>query len=155
MSEGKHNGGDPVTPPDANQIKLVESSWEKLASNLDELASLFYQSLFELAPEIKPLFENTDMVQQGKKLTDTLTVAVKGLQFFPALVPALAELGNRHVAYGVKHEHYSAVRSALLTALNKVLGDSFDQQTAEAWKTTYDALAQVMKRGLRERPEPV
>ena len=146
---------DSQTHPTREQIGLVESSWNQIAPHQAELARSFYEQLFALDPNIEPLFSGTDMEQQGKKLTDTLTVAVKGLQHFPALVPALGELGNRHVSYGVKEEHYTCVRTALISAIGNVLGDQFTAETKEAWSVTYDALAAVMKDGLQENPKPV
>ena len=91
------------------------------------------------------------MDQQGKKFTDTLTLAVKGLDHFDLLGPAIGQLGSRHAGYGVKDEHYDVVKRALLGALGSNLGDSFAGGTEEAWSLTYDALAEIMKKGSGRR----
>lgn len=95
---------------------------------------------------MKPLFANSDMKEQGKKLMMMMIgTAVKGLDSLGELVPAVQALGKRHVGYGVKAEHYDTVGSALLDTLEKGLGDDFTAEAKEAWTITYTTLATVMK----------
>ena len=49
------------------QIGLIGSSWDKVLPIQETAAELFYGKLFEIDPELKPLFKG-DMVEQGKKL---------------------------------------------------------------------------------------
>src|SRR4051812_48845029 len=93
------------------QIELVQSSFNKVAPIADKAAEIFYARLFETAPQVKPLFKGS-MTAQGKKLMDMIGVAVKGLNRLEAIVPAVQELGRRHVPYGVTAEHYDAVGAA-------------------------------------------
>lgn len=127
------------------QKLLVQGTWQQVAPIADQAAELFYGKLFELDPEVKPLFANADMKEQGKKLMQMITVAVKGLDNLGELVPAVAALGKRHVDYGVKAEHYDTVGAALLDTLEKGLGEAWTPDTAEAWTVTYTTLATVMK----------
>jgi len=131
-------------PLTLEQKELVQSSWEKVVPIADQAAELFYGKLFEIAPEVKPLFAESDMSEQGKKLMQMITVAVKGLDNLGELVPAVQKLGERHNTYGVKAEHYDFVGSALLDTLEKGLGDAFTPETKEAWTITYTTLAGVM-----------
>ncbi|MEO0447452.1 MAG: globin family protein [Verrucomicrobiota bacterium] len=127
------------------QKLLVQESWEKVKPISETAAELFYGKLFELDPEVKPLFANSDMKEQGKKLMTMITAAVKGLDTLGELVPAVQALGKRHVGYGVKAEHYDTVGAALLDTLERGLGDDFTPETKEAWTITYTTLATVMK----------
>ena len=124
---------------------LVQSSWEKVVPIADQAAEIFYGKLFEMDPEVKPLFANSDMSEQGKKLMQMITMAVKGLDKLDELVPAVQGLGKRHVGYGVKAEHYDTVGAALLDTLAVGLGEEFTPETKEAWTLTYTTLADVMK----------
>ena len=126
------------------QIELVQSSWKKVVPIADTAAELFYGRLFELDPSLKPLF-TTDIKEQGKKLMQMISVAVNGLNDLEKIVPAVEELGKRHVKYGVKDEHYDTVGSALLWTLEKGLGDAFTPDVKEAWTETYTLLATTMK----------
>jgi len=132
-------------PLTLRQKELVQGSWEKVVPIATTAAELFYAKLFELDPEVKSLFANSDMNDQGKKLMQMIGAAVKGLDTLGELVPAVQKLGKRHVDYGVEVKHYDTVGAALLDTLTKGLGDDFDAETKEAWTITYTTLATVMK----------
>jgi hemoglobin-like flavoprotein len=72
------------------------------------------------------------------------TVVVK-LDHLGEILPAVQELGKRHVAYGVQDEHYATVAAALLWTLGAGLGDAFTPPVKEAWTTAYMTLAGAMK----------
>ena len=127
------------------QKTLVKESWALVTPIADTAAELFYGKLFELDPSVKPMFADSDMKEQGRKLMTMIGVAVKGLDTLGELVPAVAALGKRHVDYGVKAEHYDTVGAALLDTLEKGLGEAYTPETAEAWTITYTTLAGVMK----------
>ena len=56
-----------------------------------------------------------------------------------------AQLGAKHVAYGVKDAHYDAVGAALLYTLEKGLGDDWTPELKDAWTETYIAVSGIMK----------
>ncbi len=99
-----------------DQIQLVQSSFANVLPIADDAAALFYSRLFEIAPEVKPLFKS-DISQQGRKLMATLGVVVNGLTHLEAIVPAAEALAVNHLSYGVKAEHYVPVGEALLWTL--------------------------------------
>ena len=127
-----------------NQIGLIKVTWDKVFPIADKAAELFYGKLFELDPELKPLFSG-DMTEQGKKLMSTINLVVEGLENLEELVPAVQDLGVRHVGYGVKDEHYDTVAEALLWTLGQGLGDDFTDEVKEAWTAAYVVLATTMK----------
>lgn len=125
-------------------IELVKSSWLKILPIADQAAELFYGRLFEIAPEVKPLFK-TDIKKQGKKLMDMLYVAVNNLDHLGRIMQPVKDLAVRHVHYGVKDEHYDVVGQALLWTLGQGLGDDFTPEVEAAWTETYVTIAGVMK----------
>ena len=131
------------------QVELVQTTWEKCVPIADQAAALFYGKLFELDPNLKPLF-TTDIKEQGKKLMQMITAAVRGLSDLNRLVPVVEDLGRRHVGYGVKDEHYTTVGTALLWTLEKGLGGDFTPEVKEAWTTTYTILADTMKAAAKQ-----
>ena len=48
------------------------------------------------------------------------------------ILPAVEDLGKRHVGYGVVDEHYDAIGTSLLQALGQGLGDAFTPDVKEA-----------------------
>ncbi|MDI1447843.1 globin family protein [Polyangium sp. 6x1] len=131
------------------QKLLVQKTFEMVAPIADVAAELFYGRLFEVDPSLKPLFRG-DMKDQGKKLMSTLKVAVQALDRLEALIPTVQALGRRHLAYGVRDDHYDIVGAALLWTLEKGLGEAFTPEVKEAWANVYGVLAKVMKDAANE-----
>ena len=131
------------------QKQLVQSSFATITPIADDAAVLFYQRLFEMAPELRPMFRG-DMAEQRKKLMQMLTAAVKGLDRLEQLVPVVQDLGRRHVHYGVEDRHYDTVGAALLWTLEMGLGAAFTAEVKDAWATVYGILATTMKTAAAE-----
>ncbi len=103
-----------------DQVKAVQESFSKVAPISEQAAELFYGRLFQIAPEVKPLFSG-DMKEQGRKLMATLGGVVNGLSNLESVLPAASALAKRHVDYGVKASDYAPVGAALLWTLEKGL----------------------------------
>lgn len=126
------------------QIQLVQKTWKLVGPISEQAAAMFYGRLFQLDPTLRKLF-NTDLKQQGQKLVQMISVAVNGLPKLDSIVPAVEDLGRRHVDYQVTDEMYDTVGEALLWTLEQGLGDAFTPEVKQAWAETYNTLADVMK----------
>ena len=125
------------------QISLVQTSFLKVVPIAGTAADLFYDRLFETAPQVRTLFPD-DLSEQKKKLMTMLGTAVANLHKLETILPAVQALGQRHKGYGVTAEQYAPVGAALLWTLEKGLGPDFTPETKEAWTEAYTALAGVM-----------
>lgn len=128
----------------SNDIELVQTSFAKVVPIAETAAGLFYGRLFETAPEVKPLFSESNMTEQGKKLMATLGIAVQGLSNLEKTVPVLQKLAKNHVEYGVKAEHYPLVGAALIWTLEQGLDDDFTPDVKAAWVGVYDLVSSTM-----------
>jgi len=126
------------------EIKLVKDSWALVLPISEKAAELFYGKLFELDPEVKKMFKG-DMTEQGKKLMAILNTAVNALDKLDTIVPALQNMGAKHVEYGVKNKDYDTVGEALIWTLDTGLGDAFTADTKNAWLKVYTLVADTMK----------
>jgi hemoglobin-like flavoprotein len=126
-----------------DQVKLVQESFSKLAPISDQAAVIFYDRLFEVAPQVKAMFP-ADLTEQRKKLMTTLAVVANGLGNLEAVLPAASALAKRHVSYGAKAEHYPVVGGALLWTLEKGLGAAWTTDVAAAWTAAYGTLSGYM-----------
>jgi hemoglobin-like flavoprotein len=126
-----------------DQIKLVQTSFAQVAPIAATAADLFYGRLFEIAPQLRPMFPE-DLTEQKRKLMAMLGVAVSGLSHLDSILQAVRGLGRRHAGYGVKAEHYGPVGAALLWTLDKGLGTAFTPEVHEAWATAYTVLSTTM-----------
>lgn len=127
-----------------DQIVIVQDSFKKVVPIAATAADLFYDRLFAIAPEVRPLFPG-DLKEQKKKLIAMLATAVTNLHQVDSIAPAVADLGKRHAAYGVKAEHYQPVGAALLWTLEQGLGPDFTPPVKDAWTSAYLLLAGVMQ----------
>lgn len=126
------------------QVAMVQESFKKVVPIAGTAADLFYDRLFTIAPHVRPLFPD-DLKEQKKKLIAMLATAVTNLHQAEKIIPAVQELGKRHVGYGVTAKHYEPVGAALLWTLEQGLGADFTPPLKEAWTETYVTLAGVMQ----------
>jgi hemoglobin-like flavoprotein len=127
----------------SDQVALIQYSFAKITPTAKEAAALFYGRLFEIAPEVEQLFHG-DVKEQGRKLMATLAVVVDGLTDLATILPAASALAKRHVAYGVRAEHYAPVGVALLSMLERRLGAEWTSDLAAAWANAYTTLSEYM-----------
>ena len=127
----------------AEQVELVQQSFEKVVPIAGTAATLFYDRLFETTPGVKELFKG-DMERQKTVLMQTLGVVVRGLNQPETILPAVKSLAERHKDYGVQPEHFQSVGASLLWTLEKGLGDDYTPEVHEAWVAAYTLLSDVM-----------
>jgi hemoglobin-like flavoprotein len=130
-----------VTP---GEIELIQRSFERVAGTKIETGQLFYDRLFFIAPELRPMF-STDIRVQSSKLMDTLAYAIGQLPDGPNLAATLQKLGRRHLDYGVKPEHYDKVGEALIWTMEKLLADDWTPELQASWASLYANAAKIMK----------
>ena len=130
-------------PVDIELAMLLKRSLQVFTDFQHTLATTFYARLFEAHPSLRAMFP-ADMSGQAKKLMDTLTWVATNLPQRDTVLPALAELGKRHVNYGVKPEHYPIVASALSDAMKEVGGAAFGPEAQAAWRTALQLICDHM-----------
>ena len=128
-----------------DQIELVQQSFAKVAPIAGTAADLFYDRLFTIEPDVRSLFPS-DLTEQKKKLMQMLATAVTNLHQVEKIIPAVEDLGRRHVGYGVTEKHYEPVGAALLWTLEQGLGADFTPPVKAAWTEAYMTLAGVMQK---------
>lgn len=131
-------------------LNALETSFDLIAPNGDELMDEFYARLFERAPAVKPLFANTDLKRQKAMLLSTLVLLRKSLRDLDAVLPKLRALGARHVAYGAEPAHYPVVGEVLIASMAAVAGDAWRPEHEEAWSEAFGVVAAAMMDGAAE-----
>jgi len=134
------------------QVAVVQQSFAKVAPIADRAAVMFYDRLFEIAPQVKAMFP-ADMAEQRQKFMAMLAVVVNGLSNLESVLPVASALAKHHVTYGAKPEHYPVVGSALLWALERGLGDAWTKEVADAWTAAYGTLSGYMIEQAYGRPQ--
>lgn len=134
-------------------VELLETSFAQIKPNSLEFTARFYATLFADYPEVQPLFANTNMEAQGKKLFQSLVLVINNLLQPDVLTSALKGLGTQHIQYGVLPQHYPMVGSSLLKAFEATLGTAWTPEVQQAWTEAYGVVAQLMLEGADSPPE--
>jgi len=133
--------------------RLVRQSWQQFEPLAVASAAFFYEKLFELDPDARHLFARTDMEAQGRKVMHMFAEIVRSLDRPEQLVPEVADLGRRHVHYGVRDDQYGSVGTALLWTLERVLGPAFTPAVRDAWTEAYLLCAIILRRAAAQEVE--
>ncbi len=137
-----------------SEIELIRKTWALVEPTADAVAQLFYQRLFEIAPETRKLFAATDMAAQRTKLIGALSLLVDKADQLENVVPVLRKLGRGHVNYGVEARHYDCVGSALLWTLEQGLDERFTGQARAAWTVAYALVSAPMRQAAEDVSRP-
>lgn len=138
---------------DLLRIERVEESFKKIRENKDTFALSFYEQLFIESPQLKPLFDNTNLPKQSEKLYGSLVLLVENIRNPAVLQSVLGPLGEKHKGYGAIEKHYPLVGSALIHTLSKYIGEEWTPEVEQAWVTTYGAVVDMMLKGVEQAQE--
>lgn len=144
VSTAAHPIGTQMLDLSIDEKELIRLSWSKVMASPKIGADLFYGRLFDVNPDLRPLFKG-DMVSQGQKLVETINTVVDNLD--ADLSETVLKLGTRHQAYKVSPNDYDKVGNALLWMLEAMVGADFGQSTQTAWGKAYGQLTQQMLNG--------
>ena len=133
--------------------RLVRQSWKQFEPMAVASAAFFYEKLFELDPDARPLFARTDMEAQGRKVMHMFAEIVRSLDRPEQLVPEVADLGRRHVHYGVRDDQYGSVGTALVWTLERGLGPAFTPAVRDACPEAYLLCAIILRRAAAQEVE--
>lgn len=126
-------------------VFLVQRQIHRVLLDGHNFVDRFYREFFERAPELRRLFQDTNMPRQHELFLNQIAWSVRELRHLPDLLANLRELGQRHRLYGVRREHFPVAGAALLAALEETLGSDFDAESRGAWTQAFQSLAGAMQ----------
>ncbi|MEZ6234104.1 MAG: globin domain-containing protein [Phycisphaerales bacterium] len=132
--------------PEATPAEMIKSSFAALEPRAPEVVDRFYDRLFTAAPGVRPLFPE-DMSGQKKHLLGAIGLVVKNADRLETLREPLEQMGERHVGYGAKAEHYPVVRDTLLATLAEFAGPLWTSAMAGAWAGAINGVTGYMLEG--------
>ena len=136
-----------IMTPD--QMMLLRMSFVTIMGRKGEAGRLFYDRLFAIAPDLKPMFKN-DINAQAHKFIEMLAIIIGLLNNPTQLSQTLTQLAHRHRAYGVRDQHFEDTGAALIWTLREILGEAFTPELEKAWQGLYTMVATAMKRASPE-----
>ncbi len=130
----------PLTQDD---VRIVKESLPTIRNHLQPASTVFYENLFAIAPDLRPMFRE-DLAGQGMKFFSTLNTIFDMLTEPEVARSEMEDLAGSHTALGVKAEHFAPMRDALDKTLTDTLGPDFTPEIREAWMKAYDSVAADM-----------
>ncbi len=135
-------------------LEILEQTFATVRQDSERFAHSFYQNLFLEYPEVRPLFAQTSMEKQEKKLMASLVLVIDNIRHLAYLKQLLKNLGKRHLKYGTIFEHYQLVGDSLLTTLGDYLESQWTPEVKQAWTDAYQIIVNLMIEGVKEEQEP-
>jgi hemoglobin-like flavoprotein len=150
--------------PNSDDIKRIRHSWQLIiedngveyqaqksvvpySSCWAWFYNSFYERLFQVAPETRPLFKN-DIAAQGKSLVGMISVMIglfNNMHMHSATEKSTLDgLAKRHVGYGVDCKHYGVFGEVLFWTLKKVLGSECSDEVQTSWLTMYCYMLKIV-----------
>ena len=127
-------------------VRLIRVSWHQISTRRELTAVMFYGRLFELEPDLRETFRDTDLHRQRAKFIAMVDLLVRFADQPDDLIREAAQLGRRHATLNLSSRNYEVAGEALLWTLERSLGLDFTPATRAAWTELYALVASVMRR---------
>ncbi len=133
----------PLSP---TTIGLVKATVPALEAHGLAITTRMYERLFT-DPEMRNLFNASHQGAAGgqpKALAMAVLAYARHIDDLGALGGAVERIAQKHVALNILPEHYPHVATALLGAIQDVLGDAATAEICAAWGEAYWFLAEIL-----------
>ena len=127
-------------------IATIQATVPALQSHGEAITRHFYHLMFREHPEVKGFFNEAHQATgtQAKALAGAVLAYAAHIDRLEAIAPALPRIIQKHVALGVRPEHYPIVGKCLLRAIREVLGEAATDEIIDAWAQAYQSLADLL-----------
>src|SRR5689334_8064554 len=115
-----------------SSLQRLSENYQLLASRMPELTRAFYDKLFAVLPEARPLFKK-DINVQSQHLAAALALIVRNIRFLDALEQPLMELGVQHARVGVHPEHYPVMCRTMVESLRDNSAGGWSDELEADW----------------------
>lgn len=124
-------------------VQDIRTSWEVMATSGMENMMMFYDKLFEIAPQVRPMFPE-DLTKQSEKLAYTITYVVSNIDRLEEIKESIEDLGRIHNKLEIPADYYPPVKEALIWTIQQKMGGEYSDSIGKSWDTALDMLANIM-----------
>lgn len=127
-------------------IAIVKATVPALLAHGTTITEVMYRRLFA-DPDIAALFNQSNQ-QDGTQrvaLAQAVLAYAQNIDNLGALSGAVERIAQKHIGYAILPEHYPHVATALIGAIEEVLGDAATPEILEAWGRAYWFLADILQ----------
>lgn len=133
-------------PVSTEQKQWIKATIPALEQGGEALTTHFYNLMFDKYPTTATFFNPAHQKKgtQPRALANAVLAYARHIDNPAVLMSAVTLIVNKHVALGVKAEHYPIVGECLLQAMKEVLGEAASPEIIDAWAAAYGQLADIM-----------
>lgn len=126
--------------------KLISDDLNNGLNNngLNNVVESFYEELFLIRPDIKPLFKDTTVTSQANKLATAIKVLIDNLHDEKTLKTILFSTDISHRRDGVLPEHYPVVVDILINSFKNKVGRSWTKAVSKSWTELLSGVTEIM-----------
>jgi len=124
----------------------ISANYALLAERMPALAQAFYDRLFTVLPESRPMFK-IDIALQSQHMAAALGLIVRNMRLLDALQQPLMDFGVQHARVGVRPEHYPIVCRAMVDTLAQGSGENWSPQLDADWSEALATVSRIMMQG--------
>ncbi|XP_036981285.1 x globin [Acanthopagrus latus] len=149
--------------PREDQIQMIKESWKVIRDDIAKVGIIMFVRLFETHPECKDVFFLFRDVEDLERLRSSRELRAHGLRVMSFIEKSVArldqlerlealalELGKSHYHYNAPPKYYSYVGAEFICAVQPILKERWTPELEEAWKTLFQYVTTLMKRGYLE-----
>ena len=130
-------------------VNLLRGSFDRLRPLGVSATHLFYDRLFDEAPQRRSIFGET-IDTQAQKLWESLEFVFDTLDDPQNLDPALRKLGAHHAQFNLEQADYDLVSSILIDLVSGTLGQEWTEAHANVWRDLMAHVSKTMMDGAAE-----
>lgn len=130
-----------------NANDLIRTNLELVATRAPDLTARFYERLFTVNPQLRPMFGRRSAEAQQRMLLEAIVAVVDHLEDATWLESTLGALGEKHVDYGVEDAMYPLVGDALVATLAEVSAEAWSSEVDAAWRAALGFVSDTMIAG--------
>ncbi len=127
-------------------VAIIKATVPALVEHGVAITDTMYRRLLE-APEIAALFNQSNQKSgaQIQALAGAILAYAGNIENLSALGGAVERIAQKHIGYAIRSDHYPYVATALLGAMEEVLGEAATPEILAAWGEAYWFLAGILK----------
>lgn len=118
----------------STEATILSQSWDMAMDNCPgtEFGELFYEVLFELAPNMSALFNKPKQIL-SVKFMEMISTLVSFNNDPQRLKQQSIWLGMRHVKYGSRPQHTQVLGQVMISTLERAVGEEWTAEMDKAW----------------------
>ena len=117
-----------------NEATVLTYSWDLALDNNteEEMGQLLYDTLFELAPNLRPVYRKPRQILSAK-FVEMMSTLVSFHGDPMRMEEQITWLGFRHIKYGAKPEHAKVLGDVLVETMARAVEEDWTIDMADAW----------------------